>query len=76
MVPYGETHHSYKIHSSCYMPSIDKYDLYCYYVLSINGVCSWFSQGKEFLMVHIVQDSTTFHTPYPNQLWIHQVDCL
>ena len=72
MVPYGETHFSYKIHSSCYLPSIDKYDLCHYYAPSINGVYFWFSERKKFLMVHIVQGSTTFYTPFPNWLWTHQ----
>ena len=41
-------------------------------LLSINGVYSWFSEGKEFLMT--LQDGITFHTPFPN--WPCQVYCL
>ena len=59
-----------------YLPSIDKYDLCCHYILSINGVHSWFSEGKELLMAHIEQIGITFRNPFPNQLWIHQVYCL
>ena len=42
-------------------------------LLSIKWVYSWFSEGKEFLMVHVVQDGITFRTPFPNWLWIHLV---
>ena len=59
-----------------YLPSIDKYDLRCHYILSINGVHSWFSEGKELLMAHIEQIGITFRNPFPNHLWIHQVYCL
>ena len=41
----------------------------------INWVYSWFSEGKEFRMTHIVQDGITFCTPFSNRLWIHQVYC-
>ena len=45
------------------------------YSWSITGVYSWFPEGKELLMVHIVQDST-FRTPSPNRLRTHHVYCL
>ena len=70
MVPYGKKCYSYKIDSSCFLPSTDKYDLPLHY--SINGVHSWFSEEKEF-MADIVQDGITFRTPFPNRLWIQQV---
>ena len=36
------------------------------FVVIKNGVYSWFSEGKEFLMACIAQDATTFRTPFPN----------
>ena len=45
----------------------DKYNLHRHYYL-INGVYSWFLEGKEFLMVHIVQDGITFRTSFPHRL--------
>ena len=35
-------------------------------LLSVNGVYSWFSEGKEFLTACIAQDCITFHIPCPN----------
>ena len=74
VVPYGKTCYSYIIDSSCFLPSTEEYDVHHHY--SINGVCSWLSEGKEFVMAHIVQDSITFCTPFPNRLWMYQVYCL
>ena len=74
VVSYGETRHSYKIDSSCYLPTTDKHNLHRHH--SINGVYTWFSEGKEFHMAQRVQDGITFPTPFPNRLWIQQVYCL
>ena len=35
MVPFDETRYSYKIDSSCYLPSTDKYDLRCHYSINV-----------------------------------------
>ena len=64
MVPYGKTCYVYKIDSSCYLPSTDKYDLHRH--CSINGKYPWFSEGSESHMAHIVQDGITFCTSFPN----------
>ena len=45
-------------------------------LLSINGLYSWLSAGERIFMAHIAQDGITFHTPFTNQLWIHQLYCL
>ena len=50
-----------------------RYLLFLSSLLSINGLYSWLSAGKIIFMAHIAQDGITFHTPFPNRLWIHQL---
>ena len=45
MVPYGEKCYSYRIDSSFYLPSTDKYNLYCHYSLQIEWVPGFIKEG-------------------------------
>ena len=73
MVPYDKTCYSYKIVVViCLYQEVQS----LLSLFFINGMYSWFTKGKEFLMAHTIQDGITFSTPFPNHLWIHQVCCL